>query len=189
MVDREALAERAKELELVPLADCSDGEIEKIRLIRNEPAISVNMYTSHEIAGNEHRNWVKKVLLRDDLHFFAIRQDGAIVGAASLSSIDRQQHSADWAFYLSQATRGKGLGSALEYKMITLAFHEFGLRKLGCEVLEFNEAVIALHKRFGFVEEERLKARITRDGIDYDAIRLGLTSDQFEGLGIKPATR
>ena len=182
MTKDKTIAQRAAEIELVELAHCDDGEIETIRRIRNEPSVRANMYTSHEIGVAEHRDWVASVSGADDLLFFAVRHGSEIVGAASFSAIDREGKTADWAFYLSQKTRGKGLGAALEHKMLGMAFDKYGFAKLGCEVLAFNEPVIALHKRFGFVEEERLTARIEREGIQHDAIRMGMTAERYREL-------
>jgi RimJ/RimL family protein N-acetyltransferase len=64
---------------------------------------------------------------------------------------------------------------ALEYAFFTLKLH-----KLQCEVLAFNELVIKLHKKFGFIVEGTLREQHKIDGEYGDIYRLGLLKAEWE---------
>lgn len=175
----------APDLHLKPLAELDERERLAVLAIRNEPGVRANMYTDHEIGEAEHAAWVARTIASDTVCFYAVLHEGAVVGAASLTHISRAHRRADWAFYLSAACRGKGLGGALERRMLHLAFVECGLEKLNCEVIAFNETVIALHRRFGFIVEGTRRRHVIRDGKAHDAVLLGLTRDEWLATGAK----
>src|SRR6266550_861345 len=125
-------------IELKPFSDLSTAESERILTIRNEPEVRRNMYTDHEIGIEEHRAWLARTNSCDDAKMFAVVLEGEIVGAIGLTSIIPAHRRAEWAFYLSAATQGRGLGSALEFKFLDWVFSDQQLHKLNCEVLSFN---------------------------------------------------
>jgi UDP-4-amino-4,6-dideoxy-N-acetyl-beta-L-altrosamine N-acetyltransferase len=174
-----SLSDVLDRLELRPLHELPRDEQRKILAIRNQAGVRKNMYTSHEIGEAEHFAWIDR--LADDEHtrFFAVYSDGALIGGISLNAINRANKRADWAFYLDEAAQGKGLGSALEFKFLDHAFGPEGLEKLNCEVLDFNQAVIRLHKKFGFQEEGIRRRHIERDGECFDAIFLGILKPEW----------
>jgi RimJ/RimL family protein N-acetyltransferase len=149
------------------------------------------MYTDHEIGAQEHKEWLERTIGRDDVEMFAVILVGAIVGAVGLTSIAPAQRRSDWVFYLSCSVRGEAFGatndglfalallSALEFKFLNWAFGDKGLHKLNGEVLRFNEAVIALHKKFGFSEEGVRRDHIFRNGEWIDAVLLGMTEEEW----------
>lgn len=164
---------------LSPLSECSSDMIEQLRVIRNIPEIRDNMYTNHEITTDEHVKWAAKQKNSKTEKFYAVIYDEVLSGGASVNKIDNSNKRAEWAFYLNPGMQGKGLGAALEYKMIDLCFTKLGLNKLDCEVLEFNEAVISMHKRFGFSEEGCRRERVIRNGKSIDSILLGITKKEW----------
>lgn len=180
MALKKSVLERAAEIDLKALGDCDDAAVEAIRVIRNEPSVRENMYTCHEIGEAEHRTWFEAMKANDRSVFYAVSWQGELVGGAGFSQIDRTNRRADWAFYLHPSVHGKGVGSALEFRMLDLAFDQFAFEKLNCEVLDFNGAVIELHKRFGFVEEGRRRRHIVRSGVPHDAVLLGITTHEWQ---------
>ena len=172
----------ADNIELKTVHDCDDDTIEALRKLRNLPSIRDNMYTNHEISPDEHFNWASRQ--KDNQHeiFFFVFYEAKLIGGASLNKVDKLNKRAEWAFYLSPDRQGKGLGAALEYKMLEFSFTEIKLNKLDCEVLEFNTSVISMHKRFGFKEEGCRRARIIRDGKPIDAVLLGITAKEWEAI-------
>ena len=108
-----SLMDLVEAIELKPFADLGYAESERVLAIRNEPEVRRNMYTDHEIGIQEHREWLARTNSRGDVKMFAVVFDGQIVGAIGLTSIVPAQLRAEWAFYLSAATQGRGLGSRL----------------------------------------------------------------------------
>jgi RimJ/RimL family protein N-acetyltransferase len=55
-----------------------------------------------------------------------------------------------------------------------------GVRKVCCGVLDFNMPGIDVHKRFGFLEEGRLRQHVVNDGQAVDVVCLGLLRGEWE---------
>jgi RimJ/RimL family protein N-acetyltransferase len=78
---------------------------------------------------------------------------------------------------VARAWRGRGVGSALLAAALGWA-REHGAHKVALEVWPHNQAALALYRRFGFVEEGRLRRHYRRrDGSLSDAIVMGLPLD------------
>lgn len=132
---------------------------------RNDPTVAPYMYTTGPISREVHDAWFTRQLEMGDRQGWVIRMDGVGVGAAFISQIDAVNRRATWAFYLADpSTRGRGVGSAVEYLVLEEVFTRRGLHKLCCEVLSFNAAVVTMHQKFGFVEEGVLREHHLRDG-------------------------
>ena len=87
----------------------------------------------------------------------------------------------DWAFYLDIEERG-GVGSALELFMIDYVFGALGIEKLNCEVLESNQLVVEMHKKFGFCEEGFRRQNIKKNGSRIGVHLLGLVKSDWQLL-------
>lgn len=155
-------------------------EVSEILSVRNQLSVRRNMYNSDTISYEDHKKWVEDLKFSDTSKFYAVKNDGKIVGGAGVSAINRTHKRADWAFYLSEDTQGKGVGSALERQFINFLFSEFEIEKLNCEVIEFNSKVVSLHERFGFIVEGVRRNHVIRDGVKYDTILLGITKSEWE---------
>ncbi|WP_157384527.1 UDP-4-amino-4,6-dideoxy-N-acetyl-beta-L-altrosamine N-acetyltransferase [Nitratireductor soli] len=169
----------AQKIEFSDITKIDEKDALQVLAIRNEAPIRNNMYTNHEISRDEHFNWIDRLRGREDIKFFAVRFDGEIVGGVSLSGINTVHKRADWAFYLSETTHGRGIGAALEYKVVSLAFDQFKIEKLNCEVISFNDRVVKLHEKFGFRIEGVRREHVIRDGQKFDAILLGITKQEW----------
>lgn len=145
---------------------------------RNDPDVTRYMYQSDPIPRHVHDAWFTSLLAAQDRKGWAVVMDGTPVGAAFVSDIDKGNSHASWAFYLADpSTRGRGVGSAVEYLVLEYVFNELKLHKLCCEVLSFNQAVVTMHKKFGFVDEGLLREHRRRDGQWLDVHVLAM----FEG--------
>jgi UDP-4-amino-4,6-dideoxy-N-acetyl-beta-L-altrosamine N-acetyltransferase len=138
------------------------------------------MYTDHCIGVNEHLDWICRLKTDPKQMVFAVLdEDSKPLGGVSLNAIDQRNKKADWAYYLSQHARG-GLGPALEYAFIEFVFHSLNIEKLNCEVIEGNDSVVKLHRKFLFQVEGFRRANI----IKYDARTgvhfLGLTKEEWD---------
>ena len=73
--------------------------------------------------------------------------------------------------------RGRGVGARLVEAAIEAA-HAAGAYKIALEVFPHNEAALALYRKFGFVEEGRLRKHYRRrNGVLWDAVVMGLVLD------------
>jgi UDP-4-amino-4,6-dideoxy-N-acetyl-beta-L-altrosamine N-acetyltransferase len=147
---------------------------------RNDPAISSYMYTDHTITEDEHAGWLERMLTLDDRRGFVIELDAKPVGAAYITDIDPLHKHAVWAFYLADpSVRGRGVGSVVEAEILRIAFEELELHKLSCEVLDFNMAVVKMHRKFGFVDEGLFKAHKWKNDEWHDVYRLAFFADTW----------
>ncbi|MFN3883358.1 MAG: UDP-4-amino-4,6-dideoxy-N-acetyl-beta-L-altrosamine N-acetyltransferase [Rhodocyclaceae bacterium] len=151
----------------------------KVREIRNEENVRKWMYTDHVVSVSEHLDWINR-LKQDDrqIVFVVLNEERSPLGVVSANAIDRLHKKTDWAYYLTETARG-GLGSALEYSFINFIFDVLGMEKLNCEVLEGNDAVVKLHKKFLFQEEGFRRSNIVKNGIRIGVHFLGLTKEDW----------
>ena len=169
-----------KRIHLTLLTQISKENQLKIRDIRNEENVRKWMYTEHLIKESEHLNWIEYLKSSDKQMVFSVLDENNIpLGVVSLNAIDKLHKKADWAYYLSSDARG-GLGSVLEYYFIDFIFNSLDIEKLNCEVIEGNDTVVKLHKKFifkneGFRESDLIKNN-KRIGIHF----LGLKKENWQ---------
>jgi len=169
-----------KRIYLTLLTQTSKENQLKILDIRNEENVRKWMYTEHPIKESEHLNWIEYLKSSDKQMVFSVLDENNIpLGVVSLNAIDKLHKKADWAYYLSSDARG-GLGSVLEYYFIDFIFNSLDIEKLNCEVIEGNDTVVKLHKKFifeneGFRESDLIKNN-KRIGIHF----LGLKKENWQ---------
>lgn len=167
-------ASNSKKITLKRLVSCSLEQQTQVREVRNQRGVRSSMFTEHEIGLNEHLGWISRLKSDKKQIVFAVLNEEQIpIGVVSVNALDISHKKADWAFYLDENERG-GLGASLEFKLIEYVFNDLKLEKLNCEVIETNQAVIKLHKKFNFVEEG-----FRRDNIEKNERRIGV---HFLGL-------
>ena len=157
----------------------SDADLGLMREWRNAPSVRENMYTRHEISEEEHLRWWRSI--RDDAahQYLMYELDGVPNGVVGFNKIDKCDEHAFWAFYASpNAPRGTGM--LMELLALDYAFDTLGLHKLSCEVLDFNQSVIKLHNKFGFVEEGVFRSHHKVDGEFVNIHRLGLLRFEWD---------
>jgi len=168
-----------KAIELVLLTSLDTESQLRVREIRNEENVRKWMYTDHAIGANEHLGWINR-LKHDDrqIVFVVLDEERSPLGVVSVNAIDRLHKKTDWAYYLTETARG-GLGSALEYSFINFIFDTLGMDKLNCEVIEGNDAVVKLHKKFLFQEEGFRRSNILKNDARIGVHFLGLTKEDW----------
>lgn len=168
-----------KAFKLVLLTSLDTESQLKVRDIRNEENVRKWMYMDHVIGANEHLGWINK-LKQDNkqIVFIVLDEENSPLGVVSINSIDRLHKKADWAYYLTETARG-GLGSALEYSFVNFVFDRLQIDKLNCEVIDGNDAVVKLHKKFLFQEEGFRRSNILKNGTRIGVHFLGLTREDW----------
>lgn len=171
---------RVDSVAFAPLLEQGAAAIERVRELRNAPGVRKYMYSDHLISASEHAAWIASLHGNAAQQVWVVLYDGNIEGLVALQAIKAQQKSADWAFYLSQEMQGKGVGGVVEFKLLEIAFGQFGLEKLNCEVLATNPAVIEMHKKFGFQLEGMRRANVIKDGQRIDVALLGILPHEWQ---------
>lgn len=168
---------------MIQLSECtfrkiSEGDLPLVLAWRNAPRVRLAMFTSHVISPEEHARWFQRISNDPTMEHFIFSVAGIPAGVFNVTQMNRDAGTCFWAFYASeQAPKGIGLAmeiTALDYMTFTLK-----MRKINCEVLSTNPAVLKLHKRFGFAEEGVFKQHIWRDGGFIDIYRLALFTERW----------
>jgi UDP-4-amino-4,6-dideoxy-N-acetyl-beta-L-altrosamine N-acetyltransferase len=170
---------QSKKITLKTLVSCSLEQQTQVREVRNQVGVRSSMYTEHEIGLNEHLGWISRLKSdKKQIVFAVLNEEQNPIGVVSVNALDALHKKADWAFYLDENERG-GLGAALEYNLIEYVFNVLKLDKLNCEVIETNEAVVKLHKKFNFLEEGFRRENIGKNGKRIGVHFLGLTKSDW----------
>ena len=171
-----------KKIKLKALTSCTSEQQLKVRDIRNQIGVRSNMFTDHEIGLNEHLNWISKLKSEKKQMVFAVlNSQQNPIGAVSIRMLDTFHKKADWALYLdgNEKKYEMGVAPTLEYNFIEYVFNILKLEKLNCEVIENNEAVVRLHKKFSFIEEGFKRENINKNGKRKGVYFLGLTKNEW----------
>lgn len=166
---------------MVTLRDVLRTDKEMILKWRNLPEVARYMYSDHFVTEEEHSGWFERILNDNSKRYWIIVSDDKDVGLANVYGLDQQNQLCYWAFYLaSPSVRGKGVGSFAEYFILCYVFDELHLRKLCCEVVEFNEAVTEMHKSFGFKQEGLFREHIKKGDQFINVVRLAILKREWE---------
>lgn len=161
------------------LRELTEGDLDMLRQWRNAPAVRSRMYTQHEIGVDEHLSWfrAKSASPRDRLFIYSYL--GTPTGFVSFSELNQDWGTGTWAFYAAPDA-GRGVGSRMEFLALDHFFFDLQMRKLCCQVLSSNPAVIRLHEKHGFKQEGLRRAHVPM-GADYDDIHeLALFKDEWQ---------
>jgi len=154
-------------------------QIEVLR-VRNQEDIRKSMYYEHVIKESEHLDWISSLRSNHkNLVLSIINGQGSAIGSVSAISIDKIHLKTDWDYYLSSEYRNSGLSACIEYRFIDFAFKTLGLKKINCEVIETNDKVVSLHKKFGFKEEGFRRSNIIKNNQRIGVHYLGLTESEW----------
>lgn len=162
------------------LRDLSLADKDMIRSWRNHQDVARYMYTDHEISEGEHEAWIMKVVRDPSCRYWVIQYESRDSGLLGISQIDLHNSRCYWAFYTNPEVRGKGLGSFAEYCVLRYVFEELELNRICGEVLSFNQAVLNLHKKFGFVQEGTLRRHVLKQGQWHDVVCVGMLRQEWE---------
>jgi RimJ/RimL family protein N-acetyltransferase len=141
------------------LRTATDGDVDIIRVLRNqEPNREVSI-TAHEISADEHIGWWKKASVDPARRVLIYEREGVTAGVVNFFDLDFDAKTGAWGFFLDAeglAERGETLPAWIEVMKDATgyAFDELGLDELHGEVLEHNAVVRQMNRRFKFVEGE-----------------------------------
>ena len=175
---------------MIKLRDLRLRDKEMIRQWRNLPEVAKYMYTNHQITQDEHEKWFQRILDDASSRYWIIECDAQDVGLVNVYHLDKKNLRCYWAFYVSSPdVRGKGVGSFVEYSILNYVFEELNLNKLCCEVLMDNEAVINMHKSFGFVQEGIFREHVIKGEKHANIVSLSMLRCEWKALKSKIAKR
>jgi UDP-4-amino-4,6-dideoxy-N-acetyl-beta-L-altrosamine N-acetyltransferase len=154
-------------------------DIERVLDWRNSDRVRAYMYTDHIIGMEEHRVWFERMQQNQNMLYLICELQYRPIGLVCFTDIDRYNQNCYWGFYLGETDVPPGTGSCMEFIALEYAFDVLKIRKLCCEVFDFNERVIKLHKKFFFEEEGRFIKHRIKNGNYHDIVFLSLFRENW----------
>ncbi len=152
---------------------------------RMKPEVTQYMYTDPQLTIEGQRRWFDQVRQsgRDVVWVIEQLAGERPIGLLSLTEIDRRNGRCAWAYYLGETdVRGAGLARSLEMNVYAFVFETLALNKLWCEVLSFNDRVVALHEKFGSKVEGVMRQHICKNGQYHDVVRMGMLREDWPAV-------
>ena len=170
-----------------PIDHEKDPEIESkwthdsdfMRMYETDPARPL----SAAMVKKQYEKLEKEIQEEKEMYYFAIRakEDDKLVGKAMIHRIEWSNGNGFLRFGIGSAEdRRKGYGSQALRMLLRFAFAELNMFRVSASVPEYNEAAIAISKKFGFTEEVRRRQALDRDGRRWDLIGFGLLKDEWQ---------
>jgi RimJ/RimL family protein N-acetyltransferase len=133
-----------------------------------------------------YRAWAEREAARssdDDTCFLVIESlaDGVPVGSIGVNDADRRAGRYMHGLATHPDFRRRGFAAEAIVLLERYMFGELRYHKCEVDVYAFNEASIALHEKVGFVREGLMREHEYFAGRYLDAVRLGMTADDFAG--------
>jgi len=150
------------------LRSATDADVDAIRSWRNQQPNREASNTSHVISAEEHAAWWAKASADPTRRVLIYERDGVSSGTVNFFDLDVDRKVGAWGFFLDAeglAERGETLPAWIEVMKdaTSYAFDELGLDELTGEVLEHNEGVRQMNRRFRFTEGEP-ETKVVEDG-------------------------
>ena len=166
---------------MITLRDVQPEDKDKLREWRNLPEVCKYMYTDHHITVEEHEKWFQIALCDPTRRYWIITLDQEDVGLVNLCDIDSRNKRCYWAYYIANPqTRGKGVGSFVEYWVLSYVFDHLRLNKLCGEVLASNQGVLHIHQGFGFIQEGYLRQHVFKGGKPVDVVSISMLREEWD---------
>lgn len=186
MTDIQTQLFEGRDIRFGPIDHEKDPEIESrwthdsdfMRMYEIEPARPV----SPAMLKKKYEKLEKEIEESRNIFYFTIRarEDDRLIGKAVINRIEWSNGNGWLELGIGSADdRRKGYGTQAVQMLLRFAFAELNLYRVTARVQEYNEAAIALLKKFGFVEEVRRRQALDRDGRRWDLLVFGLLKDEW----------
>ena len=150
---------------------------ERVRVWRNSTRIRKYMISQNEIAVEEHRAWLSRLLKDGGSQIVRVAFCADVpIGIITLKDIDRKSERSDWGIYIGESGyEGRGFGREMLDDLLSWGFEEEGLNRLFTSVTADNAPAIGMYLRAGFHFEGRFEKHIIRsDGEKVDLLWVAL---------------
>jgi RimJ/RimL family protein N-acetyltransferase len=153
-----------------------------IRWYRDPELGRLTRYHSAPMSAEEVERFFRGRLMSDDALAYAIEElpTHRLIGFTTFSGLDAENNSV--LFHITIGERdawGRGLGSEATELMLSHAFDNLELHRVGLSVFSYNTRAIRAYEKVGFRHEGRLRDAIARDGRYWDEIQMGILSEEW----------
>ena len=162
------------------LREATDADLEMIRRWRNHPKVRQASIFTDEITPDGHAQWWAAVSADPGRYVLVFEYEGTPSGVVTINDHDPVAGTAEWGFFLDVdglQRRGSLLPAWMELERAAVAhgFDVLGLTAMGGRTLAWNKQVLALHRRFGFVEVPERAYLTSIEGVDQRVVWTELT--------------
>ena len=139
------------------LRPAADGDVDAMRVWRNQPANRAVSINDHVITAEEHEAWWERTRQDPTRLTLVFEYADRPLGIVNYFDIAEDRSRCSWGFYLdSETVEAEGLALLAWMQVMkeatAYAFDELGVDVLHGEVLSENEAVRSMNRRFRFTE-------------------------------------
>ena len=163
------------------LRQMNEADLEKVLSWRNSDRVRLNMFSTHVITEEEHRNWYFN-LDYNTCRYLVFEYKQRPVGLVNFTEIDQYNNRCNWGFYLGETDVPPGTGLLMGHLSMEYVFTVLNIRKLCSQALNNNETSVKYHHKLGFKKEGRLLKHVLHNGIYTDVIVLALFKNEWEGV-------
>lgn len=174
-------------LQLLELREMRESDLDIVRGWRNAEHVRRYMYSDHIISAEEHRLWFERCSKDPAFDLIISEYKSVPYGFINIYNIDPRHGTCSWAFYIGPEDAPKGLGSLMEFATMERIVNKHKTRKIEIEILGFNERVIKMHKRFGYVEEGIFRQQKEKAGDYHDVHRMAMFTKDWPAIREKLA--
>jgi RimJ/RimL family protein N-acetyltransferase len=156
------------------------GDLEQLRLWRNDPQLRRNFREYREISPADQQRWYDSIRV-DNLttRMFAITDSGGtLLGACGLCYIDWMRRSADFSIYLGRGYLDDKYALCAARMLMRYAFEDLGLHRLWAEVYEFDELKAHFLTSIGFRFDGALRDAHYAEGKWWDSRMFSSINDR-----------
>lgn len=153
---------------------------------RNDPAVRDNvMGYRFPVTEDMEKQWIERVLSDQGRTRLVLAiedsHDRKLVGFVFLFDIDWLNRVAEFGILIGDRRRqGKGLAREALALMAHHAFRALNLHRIFLRVPRYNRRALKLYRRFGFVEEGRLRQHVFLGRRHHDVLIMGLLRREYE---------
>jgi len=133
------------------VSSIQQGDIERLRTLRNLDAIRFSFIDSRVISPEEQKMWFERYKEKDDDFMFAIRLAQTTVGFFALYGYDRDRETVEFGrFMIDPKHQGKGSGRRAIALALLIAFGKLKVSEVTLEVFGENTTAVKLYDSAGF---------------------------------------
>ncbi|MDD9908468.1 MAG: GNAT family protein [Ahrensia sp.] len=115
-----------------------------------------------------------------DYWFLVETEKDRPLGLCGLQTISYVHGDAILPFFVSQASRGKGLATAMTSRLLDMAFRTLRLHRVSTLYRQDNVGTHKVLKRLGFQDEGRVREGWYSNGKHFDIMRVGILHHEWE---------
>lgn len=167
--------------ENITLRAIEEEDLNFLRDLINDPDIQrLTLGWNYPISEYQQKKWFYNLKENKNcVRWIVDVNNDQVAGMCTLSDIDWKNRVAKIGIKLRKDKKSRGLGTESYKLVVRYAFEELQLNRIEAEVIEYNEASIALHKRMAFKEEGRKRKCIYQKGRYYDTIIFALLKQDY----------